>query len=173
MAIVNETGKPDIFLTMTCNPNWPEISENLLPGQQDSDRPDLVARVFDLRKERLLDTVIKKNFFGKVASYVYVIEFQKRDLPHMHLLITLEQGYKITTPEIVDKYISAEIPIEIRDPRLFDIVMRNMIHGPCGDWCMKDGKCSNKFPKEFQEQTTMDENGFPHYRRSHDNEKNI
>ena len=32
MAIVNEKGKPDIFLTMTCNPNWPEIQENLLPG---------------------------------------------------------------------------------------------------------------------------------------------
>ncbi|XP_058802130.1 uncharacterized protein LOC131670496 [Phymastichus coffea] len=69
MAIVNETGKPDIFLTMTCNPNWPEISENLLPGQQAADRPDLVAKVFDLKKDRLLDIVIKKKFFRKVASY--------------------------------------------------------------------------------------------------------
>ena len=33
MAIVGKTGKPDIFLTMTCNPNWKEIQENLLPGQ--------------------------------------------------------------------------------------------------------------------------------------------
>ena len=39
MAIVRMTGKPDIFLTMTCNPNWTEIRENLLPGQQPSDRP--------------------------------------------------------------------------------------------------------------------------------------
>ncbi|XP_058791046.1 uncharacterized protein LOC131664174 [Phymastichus coffea] len=135
MAIVNETGKPDIFLTMTCNPNWPEISENLLLGQQTADRPDLVAR--------------------------------KRGLPHMHLLITLEQGYKITTTDIIDKFISAEIPIKLQHPRLFDTVLiRNMIHGPCGDWCMKEGICSKNFPKEFQPHTTMDENGYPHYRRT-------
>ncbi|XP_058810469.1 uncharacterized protein LOC131675487 [Phymastichus coffea] len=166
MAIVNETGKPDIFLTMTCNPNWLEITENLLPGQQAADRPDLVARVFDLKKDHLLHVVTKENFFGKVASYVYVIEFQKRGLPHMHLLITLEQGYKITTPDIVDKFISAEIPIEVRNPRLFEIVLRTMIHGPCGDWCMKDGKCSKNFPKEFQATTTIDENGYPSYQRT-------
>lgn len=32
MAIVREHGKPDLFITMTCNPNWPEIQEALLPG---------------------------------------------------------------------------------------------------------------------------------------------
>ncbi|XP_058797566.1 uncharacterized protein LOC131667852 [Phymastichus coffea] len=165
MAILNETGKPDIFLTMTCNPNWSEITDNLLPGQQVADRPDLVARVFDLKKDYLLDIVVKKSFIGKVASYVYVSEFQKRGLPHMHLLITLEQGYKITTADIVDKFISAELPIQIRNPRLFDIVMRTMTNGPCGDWCMKDGKCSKKFPKQFQDETTMDANGYPQYRR--------
>ncbi|XP_058790182.1 uncharacterized protein LOC131663668 [Phymastichus coffea] len=166
MAIVNETGKPDIFLTMICNPNWPEISENVLPSQQASDRPDIVARVFDLKKDHLLDMVVKKSFFGKVASYVYVIEFQKRGLPHMHLSIILEQGYKITTSDIVDTFISAEIPIKIRNPRLYDIVIRNMVHGPCGNWCMKEGKCSKNFPKEFQQETTMDENGYPYYRRT-------
>ena len=45
MAIVVRFGKPDLFITMTCNPNWPEIHDNLLPGQQACDRPDLVARV--------------------------------------------------------------------------------------------------------------------------------
>lgn len=32
MAIVREKGKPDLFVTFTCNPNWPEIVEELLPG---------------------------------------------------------------------------------------------------------------------------------------------
>ncbi|GAA0183470.1 hypothetical protein LIER_30875 [Lithospermum erythrorhizon] len=27
MALVQEYGRLDIFLTMTCNPNWPEITE--------------------------------------------------------------------------------------------------------------------------------------------------
>ncbi|XP_058789100.1 uncharacterized protein LOC131663051 [Phymastichus coffea] len=168
MAIVNEKGKPDIFLTTTCNPNWKEIKENLLPGQQACDRPDLVARVFHLKKNRLIELVTKKKLFGEVASWVYVVEFQKRGLPHMHLLITLAAGHKWFTAEIIDKFISAEIPDKIKYPRLHDIVINHMIHGPCGDWCVKDGKCSKHFPKPFQSETNMDENGFPDYRRRND-----
>lgn len=33
LAICRDSGKPDIFLTMTANPAWPEIVENLLPGK--------------------------------------------------------------------------------------------------------------------------------------------
>ena len=51
MSIVAKTGKPDIFLTMTCNPNWKGIQENLLPGQEASDRPELVDRFFYLKKK--------------------------------------------------------------------------------------------------------------------------
>ncbi|OWZ01909.1 Helitron helicase [Phytophthora megakarya] len=32
MAIVQEAGTPSLFITMTCNPNWPEIKENLRSG---------------------------------------------------------------------------------------------------------------------------------------------
>ncbi|KAM0727891.1 hypothetical protein ACS0PU_005360 [Formica fusca] len=32
MAIVSKFGKPDLFITMTCNPKWREIEENLSPG---------------------------------------------------------------------------------------------------------------------------------------------
>ncbi|GJS72867.1 uncharacterized protein Tco_0705708 [Tanacetum coccineum] len=37
MTLVQDAGKPDIFLTMTCNPNWPEIVENLYEGQTAQD----------------------------------------------------------------------------------------------------------------------------------------
>jgi len=33
MALVWRFGKPDIFLTMTCNPKWDEITLELYPGQ--------------------------------------------------------------------------------------------------------------------------------------------
>lgn len=46
MAIVRKLSKPDYFVTFTCNPNWPEITAQLLPGQTSSDRPDLVSRVY-------------------------------------------------------------------------------------------------------------------------------
>src|SRR6185437_7317867 len=42
MAIVRVFGKPDLFITVTCNPNWPEIKEALLPGQTAQDRPELI-----------------------------------------------------------------------------------------------------------------------------------
>ncbi|XP_031779863.1 uncharacterized protein LOC107982020 [Nasonia vitripennis] len=163
MAIINRKGKPDIFLTMTCNPKWSEITENLLPHQQVSDRPDIVARVFHLKKERLLDFIIKKNCWTSCSICIF-IDFQKRGLPHMHLLITLAHGFKITTPEIVDKFISAEIP-DAQKLTLQEIVLKNMIHGPCGNWCKVEGKCSKKFPKRFVDETNMDENGYPNYRR--------
>ncbi|XP_029177077.1 uncharacterized protein LOC114945157 [Nylanderia fulva] len=89
----------------------------------------------------------------------------KRGLPHVHILVTLKQQCKIINSETVDKYISAEIPDPAIDQNLHEIVMKNMIHGPCGNWCMVNGKCSKHFPKSFHEETTMDENGYPQYRR--------
>lgn len=44
MAIVAH-GKPDLFVTMTCNPRWLEICDNLEYQQKYENRPDLVASV--------------------------------------------------------------------------------------------------------------------------------
>ena len=54
MAIVRARGTPDLFVTMTCNPDWPEIQNALLPGQTPNDRPDIVGRVFGLKLQMLL-----------------------------------------------------------------------------------------------------------------------
>ena len=35
----------------------------------------------------------------------------------------------------------------------------------CGNWCLENGKCSKQFPKSFNSETTLDENGYPQYRR--------
>ena len=43
MAMVRKYGKPDLFLTFTCNPNWEEIVENLRPGDKVHYRNDLIA----------------------------------------------------------------------------------------------------------------------------------
>ena len=47
MALLREKGNPDYFITFTVNMAWPEITNNLYPGQTASDRPDLIARVFE------------------------------------------------------------------------------------------------------------------------------
>ena len=55
MALIARYGKPDLFLTSTANPSWPEIQNNLRPGETASNRPDLVARVFRAKLRKLLD----------------------------------------------------------------------------------------------------------------------
>ena len=50
MANCWEYHKPDYFITMTCNPHWPEIQEHLREGQSAQDRLDIVARVFKQKK---------------------------------------------------------------------------------------------------------------------------
>jgi len=121
---------------------------------------DICARVFNIKKDYLIDLIAKQKFFGEIAAFVYVIKFQKRGLPHVHMLITLKYNYKITTVQIVDKYISAEIPDPCENQILHDIIMRHMIHGPCGDWCLIDGKYSKHYPKPYFEETKIDEDAY-------------
>ena len=85
MAIVAKKGRPNYFLTYTCNPKSREIIENLLPGQRASDRPDLVSRVFKQKLEELKTDLLKRNLLWKIIAHVHVIEFQKRGLPHAHM----------------------------------------------------------------------------------------
>ena len=80
MAICHEYHKPDLFITMTCNSHWDEIKTQL-NGASVQDRPDLVVRVLKQKKDRL-----KARVFGLVPAHVWVIEFQKRGLPQVHIL---------------------------------------------------------------------------------------
>ena len=95
MAIVRHFGKPDLFITFTCNPKWPEITKELLPHQTAADRPDLTSRVFHIKLQELLKDLCTKQCLGKVIAYVYVVEFQKRGLPHAHILLILAPEDKI------------------------------------------------------------------------------
>jgi hypothetical protein len=69
----------------------------------------------------------------------------------------------------IDQVISAEIPNKETDPALFDVVTKNMIHGPCGKLnpnspCMVDGKCSKNFPRYLIQENQSGEDGYPRYR---------
>ena len=50
---------------------------------------------------------MKQKCFEETLSYVYVIEFQKR-IPNTPLLLTLKYNCKISTPEVVNRYIRYE-----------------------------------------------------------------
>ena len=185
MAICREYHKPDFFVTMTCNPNWPEIKEDLLNGQSPQDRPDIVARVFKMKKDQLMKDLTGGGLFGEVVAHMEVIEFQKRGLPHCHILIINADHDRPKTTELVDSIVSAELPPDPdevddhvekeRRRRLQDIVLTNMIHGPCGSAnprspCMEGGRCSKGFPKDFVKETIVDQESYyaTYQRRSPD-----
>ena len=105
------------------------------------DRPDLVARVFHAKQQALLKK-IRNGYFGQVAGFVYTIEYQKRDLPHMHLLVFLEEQDKIRTVEQIDAVISAQISELDLHPQLHSVVTRYMLHGPCSPQrCIENNIC--------------------------------
>lgn len=163
LAIVRDRGTPDLFITMTCNKNWPEITRELLPGQVVEDRFDLSDRVFKMKLHEFVQDLARVGIFGKAVARVHAIEFQKRGLPHCHLLLWLK--HKIRSHEI-DKFVCAEIPNPVKSPRLHRIVTNFMMHACSPKYCLDEtGKCSKRFPKLFQEKTSTQEDSYPLYRR--------
>ncbi|KAE8257116.1 hypothetical protein A4X13_0g2570 [Tilletia indica] len=171
MALVRKYGKPDVFLTITCHPAWPEIQQHLKPFQTASDRPDLVSRVFSLKLKHLIHLLKTDKVFGQVVAIVWSVEFQKRGLPHAHILITLAAKDKLRCAEDIDSVVCAELPCPVAEPDLHRHVLGQMIHGPCtpAKPCMQDpdfpNQCSRRFPFAFQEETIADVDGYPLYRR--------
>ncbi|KAI9081086.1 hypothetical protein K1719_036845 [Acacia pycnantha] len=153
MAIYAWADYPDIFLTFTCNPMWPEIIRHCNEdGLKPCDRPDVLSRIFNMKLHKLMHILKDEKIFGTIKA----------------------EADKVRTPTDVDKIISAEIPCKDADPELYELVGSYMIHGPCGRSsgsapCMKDGRCSKYFPKKYYERTMLDENGYPTYRRRNDN----
>lgn len=101
---------------------------------------------------------------------MYTVEWQKRGLPHAHFLIWLSGENKLKTTSDIDKIISAELPDPNLYPKLHEIVSSCMMHGPCGEanprsTCTVNRKCTKWFPKNFQDATTIDEDGYPEYKR--------
>ncbi|GFT92787.1 helitron_like_N domain-containing protein [Trichonephila clavipes] len=87
MTYVRAYGRPDIFITFTCNSARAEIKELLLTGQSPSDRHDISARVFKQKLKSLTDFIVKHHAFGETLCWKYSIEWQKRGLPYEHILI--------------------------------------------------------------------------------------
>lgn len=164
LALARYYRRIDLFITVTCNPTWPEITRELFPGQTAADRPDLCARVFNMKKKAIIEELYQKGIFGKTVAYVFTIEFQKRGLPHMHILIFLSDDDKILTPNEIDTVIRAYWPDPNTEPKLFETVKRCMVH-TCGDRCLENGKCKKHFPKPFQPHTRIDNEGYPQYYR--------
>jgi len=93
LQIVRACGKPHLFVTFTANPDWPEI-EQLCGIHKPKNRPDIISRVFEHYKQKLINEIQKDEIFGKTKAVISSVEWQKRGL-HCHLLVILEERSKV------------------------------------------------------------------------------
>ncbi|XP_063920741.1 uncharacterized protein LOC135135573 [Zophobas morio] len=165
MTYVRHYGRRDLFITFTCNPQWKDIADALLPGQKPHDRHD-ISQVFHLKVKAIMSLLTKENLFGKVRCFMYSVEWQKRGLPQIHILLWLEQRVSAVN---IDNVICAEIPDPQKDPILDKIIKTNMIHGPCGNMkkspCIKGGCCSKKYRRILLKETQTGDDVYLKYRR--------
>jgi len=168
MEMVRSLGKPSYFLTFTCNPYWEEFKQLLKPGENVNDRPDIVNNVFHKKLMDLKRDIMENHILGRVTGMVYSIEFQKRGLPHCHMLLIMDR--RVCTTSQVDAAVCAELPAD-QNSQLFRTVINSMTH-QCGErngvGCLKNGICQRGYPKAYLEETFIDDNNVVHYRRRND-----
>jgi hypothetical protein len=172
MALPKKFGKPDLFITITCNPLWPEISAALPPRSHWHHHVDIVNRVFALKLRQFIKDIVKHEIFGPVKAYVYRVEWQARGLPHAHMLFILEE--KVLSARHIDDIISAELPDPIADPELSELVLRHMLHPRCdvdtSYGCRQDSHgavcdCIRGYPMDMCRETVVVADAYPKYRR--------
>lgn len=165
MSYVRKYGRPDLFITFTCNSQRADVKNNLFNSEEPTDRHDITARVFRHKLKAMMDLNIKLKIFGEVRCWMYSIEWEKGG--HAHILIWLIRNI---TPHLIDNIISSEIPDKIKDAQLYAVVAKNMIHGPCGQLYhnspfMIDGKCSKRYPRAIISEKITGNDGYQQYRR--------
>jgi len=180
LTIAATYGPPTFFVTFTCNGDWPEIRSRLRLGQTYADIPVIVCRVFKQKLSRLM--ALFRTMFPNAGRLLYSIqrvEFQKRGLPHAHIL--LKYANDCVLPDDIDQVISARIPDDADDAEIVNKFMIHPVHNLtvinkippspenplkyCERW--KDGArvCRFGYPKPPQEQTSFDPSGRVLYRR--------
>ena len=116
--------KADIFVTFTANANWPEVRAALEgKGQHPAERYDVISRVFKLKLLQMLAD-FKNGLLGPRAAEVMCVEWQKRGLPHAHILLFFTGEAKLRDAADYDTVVCAEIPPADTEEELHRRVLR-------------------------------------------------
>ncbi|KAH0682655.1 hypothetical protein KY290_021244 [Solanum tuberosum] len=69
MSICKWAGYPDLFITFTYNPKWPEITRFVNSrGLAPEDRPDIITRVFKVKLDHLIKDLRDNKVFGQIKA---------------------------------------------------------------------------------------------------------
>ena len=162
---------PTFWVTFTCNADWPEIQSQLLPGHTWRDEPFVVIRVFKAKVTQFIKSFT--NMFPNSGGLQYLIErieFQKRGLPHAHMLFKFKEN--LLHPDDIDRVVSAEMPENVDDASL---IQKFMLHHhpsenrPKSSYCQTiingERHCRFHYPHPITPQTTVDTQGQVSYHR--------
>ncbi|GKA03583.1 ATP-dependent DNA helicase PIF1-like protein [Tanacetum coccineum] len=133
MALCRTYGNPDLFITFTSNPKWPEIAEMLAYIQ--------VVYGIEFQKRGLLHAHIllwlKEEFKCRTPDQINDIILAELPCPRND-----PDAYKVVSEFMLHGPCGAEAK-----------------HAPCTN----EGKCSKYFPKKFLAETIINEDGYPVY----------
>jgi hypothetical protein len=106
---------------------------------------------------------------GRLLYIVHSVEFQKRGLPHAHILMKFE--HDCIHPTDIDAVVNAEMASNPDDAQLIQTyMMHNHPSGEPPKYCERldaEGHkyCRFGYPQQLQTSTTIDAEGRIHYRR--------
>lgn len=173
MTSVLYHGAPSLFITMTANPRWDEVQKSLPFAQTAADRYDIISRVFKAKLASLLADIKSEEVFGRHVGHAYAIEFQKRGLPHAHIVVILAAGDRPRNASAINEMTSSEIPpcpdaddqsdAAIAQRRLRSLVLEHMLHNDCSGsngrrcpcWDADRRKCRGDFPWKYMDETVV------------------
>lgn len=162
---------------MTATPSDPDVMAHPDFNKNDASLNfELTNRVFNIRVKRLMKDIKEDKVLGNASNIIFVTEFQKRGLPHIHMVVTLDTKVssswmlsllyiclmhliisQMETPDDVDGFVSCELPDPDLNPELHRRVTKYMLHN-CNGRCLdKDGRCKKGFPHSFREETVMND----------------
>ena len=175
MAVVARIGPPTLMVTVTANPAWPEIAENLRPGQTGMDRPDLISRAFKVKLKHLLAD-LRQGLFGRKGKFMmHVIEWQAKGVVHAHIIVMYP--YSPEEQGEVDDWIWTNLPdASIANGKLREKVLAYRTHKKCGKHnpsapCMKVNPktkqkyCQKNYPQPFRSSMHTNSSGRAEYTR--------
>ena len=90
MALVRVIGRPHLFITMTCNPSWPELQIHVKSlNTVVADSPVAVARIFALKWQCFKNDIIEKQVLGRAEYSIDSKEDQTKGHSHGHIILRL------------------------------------------------------------------------------------
>ncbi len=176
MIIARHFEKSIMFVTCTANLHWLDIIVALESNQRVENQSDIVAQVFHEKIKTLLQNL--KIQYDRYLDIVWTIEYQKRDLSYIHILLFLHRENNFLERACVNELICAKLSnltVDLNES-LRRIVESQMTHDSCNVWnssasCMKDNSkdservCEKKFSKLYQIEIIIQIDDYSLYRR--------